>query len=307
MAYKLITRSLRGCICCGEHSFKKEYGLVSPFFSERVLEQADSLIVDVLLCKACKTRFFDVDISEAQLGRLYDDYRGDSYFKQRNRHEPWYTKTINDNIGGGEEFVKRRKTCVESLAVAQVKNEFTAALDHGGDRGQMLSGVAINAKRKAVYEISGVTPEQDVESVDYQKMYDTSWDLILSCHVLEHLTNPSSYVVDLVALGHKGTVYFFEVPNESYISCSFNGTSIQRQWLNWIGSHTFVLRIFHLLSVAFRLKLKIVLPFLFPALNEHFNYFSVQGLHKLLVAHGLDVKYSGIGSSDHIVAVAIKQ
>jgi hypothetical protein len=138
-------------------------------------------------------------------------------------------------------------------------------------------------------------------------MCDTSWDFILSCHVLEHLTNPSSYVADLVALGHKGAVFFFEVPNERYISFGFNGTWIQRQWLNWLISHAAVLRIFHLMSVVFRIKLRIVLPFLFPALNEHLNFFSVQGLHKLLVTHGLDVKYSGIGSSGHIVAVAIKQ
>lgn len=307
MVNKLATRSMRGCICCRGYSFKKEYGLVSPFFSERVLNQANSLIVDVLLCKECKSRFFDVDISEIQMGRLYDDYRGNSYFKQRNKHEPWYTKAINDNIGGSEEFVKRRKTCVEALAVAQVKNEFTAALDHGGDRGQMLSGGVIQAKRKAVYEISGVTPEQDVENVTYQQMCETSWDFILSCHVLEHLTNPSSYVADLVALGHKETVYFFEVPNESYISFDFNGTRIQRQWLSWLISHKSVLRMFHLLSVAFRIKFRLVLPFLFPALNEHLNFFSVQGLHKLLVAHGLDVKYSGIGLSGHIVMVAIKQ
>jgi hypothetical protein len=306
MVYKLATRSLRGCICCGERSFKKGYGLISPFFSERVLEQADSLIVDVLLCKSCKSRFFDVDISEAQLGRLYDDYRGNSYFEQRNKHEPWYTKAINDDIGGGEEFVKRLKTCVDALAVAQVKNEFTAALDHGGDRGQMLSGGVIHAQQRAVYEISGVTPEHDVENITYQQMCDTSWDFILSCHVLEHLTNPSSYVADLSALGHKGTVYFFEVPNEGYVSFGFNGTWLQRQWLNWLISHKVVLRIFHLLSVVFRIKLRIVLPFLFLALNEHLNYFSVQGLHKLLVAQGLDVKYSGIGSSGHIVAVAIK-
>ncbi len=278
-----------------------------PIFSERSLELADPLIVEVLLCEACKTRFFDVDISEAQLGRLYNDYRGDSYFKQRNKHEPWYTKTINDNIGGDEEFIKRRKTCIQSLGFAQVKNEFTAALDHGGDRGQMLSGVGINAKRKAVYEISSVTPEKDVESVDHQKMCDTSWDLILSCHVLEHLTNPSSYVADLVALGQKDTVYFFEVPNEIYTTFGFNGTTLQRKWLNWLIPHKMILRLFHLLSIVFRLKLKIVLPFLFPALNEHLNFFSVQGLHKLLVTQGLDVKYSGIGSSGHIVAVAIKQ
>lgn len=307
MGHKLATRSKLGCICCGGMSFKKEYGLVSPFFAERVLEQANSMIVDVLLCKKCKSRFFDVDISDAQLGRLYADYRGDSYFKQRNKHEPWYTKAINDHIGGDEEFAMRRKTCAEALAAAHVRNEFTAALDHGGDRGQMLSAGVINAKRRAVYEISGVALEQDVENVTRQQMCETSWDLILSCHVLEHTTNPSSYVADLVSLGHKGTVYFFEIPNERYISFGFNGMSLQRQWLNWIISHPILLRLFHFLSVGFRTKLKIVPPFLFPALNEHLNFFSVQGLQKLLVAQGLDVKYSGIGSSGHIVAVAIKQ
>jgi len=173
-----------------------------------------------------------VDISEAQLRLLYSGYRGASYFKQRNKHEPWYTKVINDNIGGDEEFSKRRKTFIETLLAANVRNEFVAVLDHGGDRGQMLSTGVLNAKRKAVYEISGTALEQGIENVTYQQMCDTTWDLILSCHVLEHTTNPSNYVADLVALGRNGTVYFFELPDERYISFKINKILLHHLCLN---------------------------------------------------------------------------
>jgi len=300
-------RSSLGCICCSSNNFLKEYALVSPFFSERALNHGAAFVVDMLLCKKCGTRFYDVDITDAQLSRLYDGYRGENYYSQRHRYEPWYTKAINDNVGGEEEFVSRRRSCLEALAAASVENKFSSVLDHGGDKGQMLSGGAINAERRAVYEISGVTTEPGIESITRDQMYRSTWDMVLSCHVLEHLSNPSDYVEELAELGHKGTVYYFEVPNEGYVCSFFNRTLSQKIWLNWLTSHLTLLKAFHFISVAFRTKLKIVLPLLFPALNEHLNYFSVQGINELLATKGLEVKYSGVGSSGHIIAVAIKK
>ena len=306
---EFLRRSGQGCICCNSFNLKKSYGLVSPFFAERALALKDTFVLDVLFCKECGTRFFDINVSDLALQNLYADYRGESYFRQRNRLEPWYTKAVNDSLGNEEEFAERRKVCVEALAAAHIKNDFKSVLDHGGDKGQMLAQTdqfGIKALRRAVYEISGIQTDSGVESVSYDDLPKTKWDLILSCHVLEHLPNPSEYISNLVELGEKGTIYFFEVPNEQYKTFNFNGSSIQLMWMKWLIKFPSLLRLFYFLSSGVRIKLGFVLPFLFPVMVEHLNYFSVDGMVRLCETKGLNVKYSAVGSAGHIVVVAVK-
>jgi len=154
------------------------------------------------------------------LTRLYADYRGDAYFKERHGFKPWYTKAINDDIGGEAAMQVRRGALRESLLHAGIDPNFTSVLDHGGDRGQMLRDIA--APVKTVYEVSDVQPEPGVVAVDETSLKNTKWDLSLSCHVLEYLPDPAGYIVELVQLGHDETVYFFEVPDEKFRSFEFN-------------------------------------------------------------------------------------
>jgi hypothetical protein len=307
MYFKLPCRIDR-CLCCGSQTHPKiEYGILSPFFCKRVLQAPIPLTANVLLCKNCGSKFFDVNVSSEQLGKLYDGYRGESYFRQRNNYEPWYSRQINCSLGSDKEFSLRRVVLIDALSKALIKNEFESVLDHGGDRGQMLKCKTINAIRKCVFEVSGVQSEDGVESVTYEQLHSVFWNLILSCHVLEHLPNPKQYLLDLVGLGKSGTVYFFEVPNEVWASSSINKLPIQLNWINWLRGHLFLTKWIHFLSVVFKAKFKFIPPFLFPVLNEHLNFFTLTGLSCLLNSSGLVVKSCFIADSGHIVAVAVKE
>ena len=300
------------CLACkSSEPLLTEYGLISLFFATRVMLSSKTSVVKVLECPSCGSKFFDIDISSKQLSRLYDGYRGEKYFNQRNGFEPWYTRKINDDIGSNCHTSQRRKVLVEALAFLKLDNNFEFVLDHGGDRGQMLSGnnadEAINSKIKAVYDISGAVPENGIKSISYDEMIHCDWDLILSCHVLEHLSNPQDYIEDLVNLGRKGTVYVFEVPDETWKILPPNRSIFQLKWLLWITKSKKFIKWIHLLSLIFKLKFRFIPPFLFPSLVEHLNFFSPIGLSKLLQNSNLHVLTSYVGKAKHIVAIAVKK
>jgi hypothetical protein len=292
------------CIACGAARPIREWSVTSSFFSERALS-AKPEIISILKCSACGTQYFDLMVTDEQLDRLYDDYRGEKYFKQRHRFEPWYTSAINSGIGGDAEMNKRRAALKGALAQAGLEDDFRSVLDHGGDRGQMLRD--LHASRKAVYEISGVACDPGIEPIAEVEMKTVSWDLILSCHVLEHLTFPGEFVSDLVSLGRTGTIYYIEVPDESVPRCRFNATAIQRRWLGWLIARPHLFKLFDFLSTGIRARLGVVLPLMFFPLREHLTFFTVSGLKSLLTQKGMSVLTAKILDTGHIGVVAVKR
>jgi hypothetical protein len=292
------------CIACGTVGPSNEWSVTSSFFSERAL-LAKPEVISILKCSACGTQYFDLLVTDKQLSRLYDNYRGEEYFKQRSRFEPWYTRAINSGMGGESEMSKRRIALRNVLSQAGVKDDFRSVLDHGGDRGQMLRD--LKADRKAVHEISGITCDFGVEAIGEPEMRAVKWDLILSCHVLEHLTYPSRLVADLVSLGRAGTVYYIEVPNESVPRCRFNESAVQRRWLEWLITHPHLFKLFDFLSTGIRARLGVALPFMFFPLREHLTFFTVSGVKTMLTENGLFVRTAKILETGHIGIVAVKE
>jgi hypothetical protein len=198
----------------------------------------------------------------------------------------------------------RRKVLARTLAESGIDNSFASVLDHGGDRGQMLRD--LNVSRKAVFDISGVTPDPGVAAVDQAEIEASRWDLILCCHVLEHLPDPRAHVTALAALGHAGTAYYFEVPDEAFGSFAWNCSALQRHWIAWLTRQPRLLKIIDFMSVIWRIKLHVVPPCFFVALREHLNFYSVAGLCGLLQASGFDVRYAARLETGGIGAVAVK-
>lgn len=293
-----------GCIACGGKRLRKEWTVISSFFAERALLGKPQVIA-LFKCCECGTQHFDFLATDEQLARLYCGYRGEEYFRQRHAFEPWYTAGINSGMGGEIGMSKRREALKRALAQAAVHSHFRGVLDHGGDRGQMLSD--LSAERKAVYEISGVSGESGIESIGEEEMRAAKWDLILSCHVLEHQSCPAALVSDLVSLGHPGTVYFIEVPNESVASRRINSTDLQRYWLGWLIERPLLFKWFDFLATGVRSRLGLTLPFLFVPLREHLTFFTVEGLQALLTDAGLTVLFATILRTGHIGVVAVKQ
>jgi hypothetical protein len=154
--------------------------------------------------------------------------------------------------------------------------------------------------------VSGVPPEPGVEAIDQSELHARPWDLILSCHVLEHVSDPGAYMGDLVALGRPGSLFFIEVPNEKYASPAFNGSGMQKAWLAWLARTALLFKAFDFLSTGLRVKLGLVPPFGFVALREHLQILTVKGLRAFLAKFDLEILACEIAETGHIVALARK-
>ncbi|MGE4481367.1 class I SAM-dependent methyltransferase [Acidocella sp.] len=240
--------------------------------------------------------------TDEELGRLYDDYRGEAYFKQRNHFEPWYTREFNDALGAEAEMQSRRDVLANVLVEGNLTGRFGSVLDYGGDRGQMLS--VLNATMKSVYDISGVAPDPGVIAIDEEALQRGSWDLILCCHVLEHLPDPRAHVQKLLALGHPGTAYFFEVPNENFHSVRASSWLIQKTWLTWLVKYPWLFRKFDFLSRNLDYHFHFVPPVLFFPLCEHLNFFTCAGITSFLKSNGFKVESASVRDSGHIAVLA---
>ncbi len=292
----------KACLACGSGRQVRELAVVSAFFAARALLAAPE-VVGLMRCEDCATAAFDLEVSEAALARLYAGYRGEAYFAQRHALEPWYSRAHNDGLGGDAAMAERRAVMAAALTEAGVMRRFGAALDHGGDRGQML--LDLPADRKAAFEISGAATEAGVAAVGAEALAEERWDLILCCHVLEHLIDPGAHLQALAALGGPGTVFFFEVPDE--VCRSYGGEAGWRLvWLRWIVRRRGLFTLFDFVSTGLRVKFSVVPPMCAVALREHLTYFSVAGMRRFVEGAGLSVLSAGVLGSGHIGVVAVK-
>jgi hypothetical protein len=281
------------------------YSLVSRFFSERACGSSNPQTTRLMQCSSCRSMLFKSDFNEDQMQRLYKDYRGDGYFITRNKYEPWYTKSINSGIGDQKEFAERRNVLLNFLTRNNIKNEFYSVLDHGGDRGQMIvpSGGLISNVR-AVCEVSGVPTEVGVEAISHEQAIDREWDLILSCHVIEHLPDPFSYLREISKLGNSQTVFFFEVPHEYHEISRICGKPWYISWLKFVSRHQYLMMMLDFYSIVTRRMFGRVLPGGFTALREHLQFFTTQGFSATLEKTGYSVIDCVVGGAGHIIAIA---
>lgn len=291
----------RHCISCGATDLDIVWGVTSIFFAKRALNKFPEVVGQVV-CRHCETRKFEIDLTEAHLQNLYLDYRGIDYFRERHGSEPWYTRVVNDGLSDDSHFSLRRQQLSQILSDAGLPDNFMSVLDHGGDRGQML--IDLNSKQKAVYDISGVTPVAGVINVSDKEMKSGRWDVILSCHVLEHFIDPQNYLQTLISIGQVGTIYVFEIPHEPMRYFDFNCRSFQRRWLSWLCRKPKLLNFFDFLSSGMRVKFGTIGPLLFPVLREHLTFFSIKGVNILLINNGFEILASRVMTTGHIGVVA---
>ena len=159
-----------------------------------------------LNCSFVQTRY---PFSDEGLGRLYEDYRSDSYNRERAYYEPEYA-AIAANVGNYTENGLGR---VESLTF-WLKSKATldgfSILDYGGADGKFLPDLPCD---KFVYEISNIKPAPGVTRVAGASELQTYGYVQLS-HVLEHVTQPLQMTRQVAALVEPGGYLLVEVPQD---------------------------------------------------------------------------------------------
>ena len=204
------------CIICGNLHTEELKANFAPFLTERMFENKAQQ-TSLLYCPVCNFYFSKYRPTDEELARLYKDYRGEEYQKQREKFEPFYTKEFNKSLGFSEEGILSRKySMMQIMKHFLLPENIKTVLDWGGDAGQYIPDEFVNA-RKYVFDISGIKVLDNISLItnpEELKKYD--WDLILCDHVLEHVPNPQKTVNEILSVMKEGSYLYLELPTEKY-------------------------------------------------------------------------------------------
>lgn len=259
------------CIACDSAFLERQAAVLMPFVAERALGwspveiTADWKLRDLptgwaqavcctLHCPRCGMLFLDMRFDDAEMGRLYADYRGPSYEAQRERHEPGYAAR-NQRLLEGDAHIE----AVEELLKPWLPPH-PSVLDWGGG-----SGINTHLRRCArlhhVFDISGTTLVPGAQKVESTARLIASYDLIVLSNVLEHLPEPGPFlqvIADQMSKMEAQSLLYVEVPFEALMreACTEPSAWLaKRHWhehINFFSEDSLTLLLkrigFHILS-----------------------------------------------------------
>lgn len=261
------------CIVCGSGTHKYP-AVIGGFISEFVL-QAPPATTGLRECNECGVRFFERRYTDEEMHRLYDDYRGERYFTIRHRHEPWYTRKLNDMTMASNAVIQHRKMGIAAL-VAKHCPTARSLLDYGGDRGQIIPDGIVE---KFVFDYAAFEPVADV--VKLHELGGRKFDCVLALNVLEHVSDPIDEIQRISRLLLPGGVLIISVPDERpNIVVGYSSVAKLSQ-LAAVRSR-FAAVVIDFFSKVMKFKLNIFPPLSLISQNEHLNFYTSKGLSMLV-------------------------
>jgi hypothetical protein len=212
-----------------------------PFLIERMFLNKN-VKTNLVHCQTCNFYYSEVRPTDDEMKRLYSGYRDDAYQKQREKHESEYTSEFNKNLGFSENNIHIRNTIMmdivnEHLSPSEIKN----ILDFGGDCGQYIPNDFASSNRY-VYEISGISPNSGIIGISNEdKLKFIKWDLIMCCHVLEHVPYPMKIIKQIISIMPINSYLYIEVPYEDYFLdiLEVGNTPYIHEHINFFRNETF--------------------------------------------------------------------
>lgn len=275
------------CVICDGAIRRLKRALVAPFLAKRIWNRTP-FCVDLVRCETCGFMFYDPRLDEADLRRLYNDYRSDEYQKMRYASEPWYTTKFNADLSSSRSYETRRAKLAPILRQHAGHRQIRRILDYGGDRGDLVVGLFDGAE-PFVYDISGMPAAKGVTVTTDPAACKA--DLIVNSNVLEHVGFPRHLMSEILEAAPEGGLVFLEVPCES----PFGLTRVSRR----------IAQIVVMALTRPALARFVIRPASLYMMHEHINYFTEPSLSALMRSCGGAVVASGryflsgrAGSSD---------
>lgn len=205
------------CVACENDKLFAGYASFVDFLKLRMFDGQDKSTM-LMHCPKCGMYFSHYRPNDEEMDKLYYDYRGKSYFEQRNSCEPHYTWELNNELTNpADGGAKRMGNMTRFISQYVNMGEMKMLLDYGGDKGQYIPKEFYNAD-KYVYEISHPSVVEGVSLIeDKIKLYEYSWDMILCNQVMEHLSDVKNYFRELVSHMDMNTFLYIEVPYERWM------------------------------------------------------------------------------------------
>jgi SAM-dependent methyltransferase len=285
--------TVEACPCCQSTKSRGRWAIVAPFLAHYAVERPPFLC-KLLECSVCSFRFFDARLTPEEVARLYSGYRGERYFAERHRWEFWYSRQVNDGIGGDPEEIALRVAALEKLFLPHVNNgRVKTVLDYGGDRGQFIPKSL--GTDKFVFELSDAEPEAGVNRISSeQELNRMKFDFIMALGVLEHCSEPADVLKQLRSCLNPGSLLCLGVPYERY-GVGFAGKSgLYRSYLNALLHLPAALVAVDFYSAAARIRLNHIPPLGLVKCHEHLNFFNTTSMTALLERTGFEVVESKV-------------
>lgn len=292
--------SAQSCPICNSRQSSKFWALIAPFIRNYV-QPSHSSLLSLCECRDCQHRYFDYRYSDAEMDRLYGEYRTEAYFSARHCVEPWYGREANaSNLKPAT--VKQRLSGIRSFIRPFLPSEEhdLVIADLGGDAGQFIP---LDLAREAyVIEASQQRPVQGVTRVKNLSDLTTDVGLLICSHVLEHIPDPISFLRLQLSSPRirPGCLVYLEVPMERYALSSALGSEIYSRYLKCILQIPLALICVDFLSVISRSLLGVIIPPLILKMHEHVNFFSPQSLRAMIESLGLVPLEIGIESESNL-------
>lgn len=276
------------CVLCGSANLDRRPAVISAFISEYALQKPPGISA-ILECLDCTMLFYELRPTDQDMAKLYTGYRGEAYFKTRSKHEFWYTRRFNESLGSEKHMPVRRRVFLDSLARHRDLSTFANVLDYGGDRGQMLTEGP--GKNRFVFEMSNAVPEPHIANITRKEnLVPAGYDLILLCHVLEHLSRPADMLTELKALLAPGGLLFIELPLDHFRITNIPKRNWYKKYLSFLICHPLLFQLMSFYSLALRPHLSAVPPLGFAPAHEHINMFTPNALRMCLLKGGYNVQ-----------------
>jgi len=241
-------------------------------------------------CQACGHRFFDYSFSDAEMGRLYGEYRDERYFLARHRVEPWYGRSANLANKDQILIAARKASLLKFLRpLLPASRSGLVIADIGGDAGQFIP-LEI-ARASYLIEASDQVPVQGVSRVTTMAALPDNPDLLVCAHVLEHLPSPVAFLESQLGspMIQRGCFVYLEVPLERFKVSAFLQTRFYFKYLRLLVRFRLAVIVVDFLSVLARAYLGRLFPPLIIKMHEHVNFFSVQSLSVCIQSLGLEL------------------
>ena len=228
---KHITPITNQCVCCGSIETLKSPAILMPFVAHRVFGYEPVEIskdwdlepygikagwsyfrCNTVSCSSCQHLFLDVRFTDDQMSNLYDKYREEEHTTLREHYEIGYTSR-NDRLISGNNYVHKIEEFISPYL------DWTtplSILDWGGDTGK---NTPFN-KGCSLLHIFDISKKEAIEKaviVDEEEIMKNSYDIVVSCNVLEHIPYPLDLVNTLKKHMTPKTLLYIELPYENLI------------------------------------------------------------------------------------------
>ena len=282
--------TLDTCPCCDSKQLRLTPAIISPFFSRYVLGVEIPPECSYAECESCGFRFFDSRLTDVEVGKLYSGYRGEEYFRERHRVEPWYSRKVNEGIGGDPEEILARNAALEDfLSQHMDMAQVGTVLDFGGDRGQFIPRAL--GKQKYVFEESAAVPVEAVTRIASEtELLDRRFDFLMLAGVLEHCSEPLAILQKLRGLAAGPESHFLiGVPYEQFDVGWLGRGAIYRTYLRLLRHTGPLLTLADFYSTAFRLYRNALPPLGVLKCHEHLNFFNERSMTALLARANMEI------------------